>query len=203
MTNPGDLCSSVTYSDPRRGHVRSLRVSDGLCVTNIESNLVIIECDNYSLYTDAYNVARLITAALLAWSEESYILSVAPPPRSFESRRDLPCSWSLLSRNPGALTLRVPCAQWDRLVLFFDTFARVERWTFALPERTHWRGRGVEECTQVRLEDALMESGLWRFVIAVDLDGMLLGFMQAGSEFDAFNRILAEQHSGGSSTNIE
>lgn len=179
--------SSLSINDPRRGQTREFHVTT--VISNLDANIAVIECDDYSTYTCATRVAYLVGAALGAWRSDSYLLCIRPRPHLVTPITNLPIGWTKLACDKGVLVVFVDRFVKTELKMFFDTFGDREEWLFALPRKDPVSVH-LPSLTRLRFPEVLIDAGRWEFVISISLDDMLMGFMQAGTEFDEFSRRL-------------
>jgi len=185
----GGRWSSVLLSDPTRGQTRHIHIDTTVSIANL--GVAVFECDEYSIYSDADCVAELIHLALSAWQSTSLALSIHPSPHLLPIKYEFPSSWSVLVREAKTLRIEITKLCLGEFTAFFDSIADREEWTFALPNNSEMNGVELGNLS-IRFPDSLVELRWWNFLLSVDLDGMLIGFIRLGSQFEEFKRLLQQ-----------
>jgi len=181
--------SRFTFSDPRAGNRRAFELSPSVQITNIDYNLVVFECDCYALYTDASQISEIMDAALRTWMMRPLIVSICPPPRAF-TYDSIPASWHIDHKDRRELRLAIRAPRSLEIGSFFDREGDYETWTFAIPSEVSDIDRSLCVGNGISFDNCLRHAAEWSFVMAIDLDGMLLGFAPATEMFDQFLKLL-------------
>jgi len=168
--------------DPRRAQQRVFQVADGTMVSNVEKDVVIFECDSYRKFTDANEITRLVVAALGTVSHRGLLLSIERfLPRTVFA---IPIGWTVTYDSPRLLRIYTEHPSGEAIYSFVEKHLDSGYWTFASRKANVPAVKELDR--SIRFETELPQAQHWSFVITIDLDGMLLGFIEAGSTFDAF-----------------
>lgn len=188
MIKMSERLSRIAFADPRRGQAREFIVGDGVVVSNIDRGVVIVECFSYGVYTDAEVIGHLVHCAAASYSRNPVLLSIQPAPARTRDTCDVTLAWKLLYQSRAELRYEIGFPDADRVSRAFDAWGRYESWTFALPRKATNVALSGAARERVEFESALQAAAEWSFVLTVDLDGGLIGFMSATHEFDEFER---------------
>lgn len=184
--------SKFLVSDPRKGEERKFRIDNNQTVSNIDKHVIILECDSYSIYTDAGSVSRIVCTAARSCGGVPLVLAIEPRPRQ-QKRRVPPAGWELLKDARSEVRYRIPAPDLTEIKSVFENWATFGRWSFASPSVADKTLQPCISKSSIRFSALLPKAADWHFAFTVDLDGMFLGFMKASQEFDRFYSMLQRQ----------
>ncbi len=152
--------------DPRY-EARTFELSNGITWKNSEENVLFFETDNYSYYTDADWVKRLLE--VLIEQASTFMIGLRVYPIELKN----PLGWlSNLHVSNKQLDGVFSREKMEDAMDFFDKIADYGVWDFY--------GIGLESQKVERLKkipDALADCKRYSFFVEIDLDGMLMGYI--------------------------
>ncbi len=188
--------SKVIFSDPRKGQAYELRLSKTEKISNEEKRIVMVLCSSYGVYTNAAQMSQLIETAASCYPASPLFISVPKTPRSEKYQSLLPpswlCAWDSIERQCFRLD------QPERLDIetIFEEWGDWGIWTFASPKDVAVLEQSSDAFASLDVGYAARQADKWNYAITIDLDGGLVGFLQASPKFDLFHGKLAKMQEG-------
>jgi hypothetical protein len=144
---------------------RSLKLSDGRIWNSREAGVVFFETATYGDFTSAEWIGKLLDVLVRATSSRRIGLRIEPA-----RIEQIPAWLSEPHKVNDILTARFDSEHLDEIVEFFDSAASYGVWDF------YGLGSELEATTLEPLLNELNRCERYRFMVEVDLDGMLLGY---------------------------
>lgn len=179
-----ELWSSLSVQDPRKGQIRQLLTADGSRISNAELGVAIIELDNYALLTDTETIAAIIDSACCSYGVCKLVISIEP------ALEILGCDdvflWKIVSKNRSVASYCLEGPFLFRLRRILEANANWGKWSFGAMTTDEFALPMKIKSITPSFDSAITNSSLWKFMITLDLDGILLGYLQASTDLDAF-----------------
>ena len=183
--------SKMLFSDPRKGQAYELRLSKTEKISNEEKRIVMVRCSAYGVYTNAAQMSQLIETAASCYPASPLFISVPRTPISKKRQSLLPPSWLWAWDSIERQCFRIDQPQRLDIENIFEEWGEWGIWTFASPKDVAILEDSSDAFASLDVGYAARQADKWNYAITIDLDGGLIGFLQASPEFDEFHRKLA------------
>ena len=180
------LASRLTFSDPRSGEMRYFEERKARRVSNHDKSVVIIDSEEYVVYSLGQNIAHILAAAADDEATIATWLSMDPRPNLKVFHKAIPAHWEVRAESRWIIHVRIPDLRANEFKSFFAQCAENGIWNVSSPRSENDILNFIESHKPGDFLGFLESAERWNWVFHIDIDGILLGFMRADSCFDRF-----------------